>query len=279
MTPPPRSSTPRVLTAERPGGPGASEDRIFLTPNAAVVLDGATSVELGPGSGGWYADSLGRLLEELIAAEPHQDLRKLLAHAIEGVATAYDLEAGKAPSSTVAVLRWDENELEALVLGDSAVVVFDRAGGVEVLQDSRILEIRNEPREAYLTRLRSGEGYRDDSRELMRSFQSITRSHRNREGGYWIAEATPDAGFHARVRRWPRSTTSAVLIATDGVVSGVEEYGVPTDWPAALDVIMTQGPDALTDMIHEAEESDPDASRWPRFKPHDDKALALLLFD
>jgi hypothetical protein len=35
-------------------------------------------------------------------------------------------------------------------------------------------------------------------------------------------------------------------------------------------------PAELVDLVHQVELSDPNASRWPRTKCHDDKALAVI---
>jgi hypothetical protein len=101
----------------------------------------------------------------------------------------------------------------------------------------------------------------------------------NRPGGYWIAEANPDAGHCAIVRRWPIDSVSAVLVVTDGVSTGVEDYHVLPSWPAALNLSRRQGLAGLLQTIHQAEARDPHGRRWPRPKTHDDKAAALVDFE
>ena len=49
----------KVNTAQLPG-PHHSQDRVFITANAAVVLDGATAFARGEFDAGTYADALGR---------------------------------------------------------------------------------------------------------------------------------------------------------------------------------------------------------------------------
>jgi hypothetical protein len=101
---------------------------------------------------------------------------------------------------------------------------------------------------------------------------------RNRDGGFWVAEADPDAAYEARRARWPRDQLRAVLIATDGVSCGVDDYRIFPDWSAVLDLAVSRGTHAVLDMVRDAERSDPDGTRWPRPKPHDDQALVLLDF-
>ncbi len=98
----------------------------------------------------------------------------------------------------------------------------------------------------------------------------------NRPGGYWVAEAVPEAGHHARTDSWPLAGVSEVLIATDGVSSAVDDYDLFC-WAEAVAVCRGKGPQAVVDFIHSAEQRDFDGRAWPRYKPHDDKALAYLV--
>jgi hypothetical protein len=128
-----------VRTAQRRGSTTRpSEDRIFQTDNAVIVLDGATQPIPLERSGGWYADQLGRALTNELEADPFVDLAHLLGRSIATIARRYDLVVrrlfrsvvkqppgqgfripnhpdcmcdaplvpGTAPSATIAILRW-----------------------------------------------------------------------------------------------------------------------------------------------------------------------------
>ena len=114
--------------------------------------------------------------------------------------------------------------------------------------------------------------------DLIKKTRPAKLARMNREGGYWIAEATPEAGHHAILRHWSLSEVQAVMAMTDGVSCGVDDYGTPSSWPEAVDLALTDRLEALLDVVHEAEESDQERRRWPRPKVHDDKAAALVLF-
>jgi hypothetical protein len=64
---------------------------------------------------------------------------------------------------------------------------------------------------------------------------------------------------------------------SDGVADGVDVYGIPADWHAAI-ATSTQDLDRLVQLVHDAEDTDPECTRWPRSKRHDDKAASLVLF-
>ena len=272
--------TPRIEVAERPGVglDGAvrpSEDVVVVLPSAVVLLDGATSVDPDLPSGGWYASRLAGELAGRLTGYPDTDLADLVAAAIKTVARDHGLTPGRSPSSTVAVLRWTDDTVEGLVLADSPIVAFT-TGGPSVLADRRIEALP--PGGGYRQQLRSGGGYGENHLVALRKAVEVTARRRNTEGGFWVAEADPEAAHHAERTTWPRESLTTILIASDGVTCGIDPYGVFADWQALHDLAVTDGPETVLDRVRAAEESDPDGTRWPRPKPHDDQALVVVRF-
>lgn len=242
---------PQITTAERAGVgrdglPRPTEDRIVRLPNAVVLLDGATSPTPRERDGGWHSR---HLAEELTRLDG--DLADDLARAIDRLARDHGLTPGNSPSSTVAITRWSDTDVDVLVLADSPVVVFTDTG-TEVVADTRLRDLRGK-------------------------VDRIT-DWRNRERGWWVAEADPAAAHRAVRASWPRDRVRAVLMATDGVSCGVDDYGLFTDWRTVLDITSEKGPEAVLDEIRAAEAGDPDRTKWPRPKVHDDQALAVIRF-
>ncbi|MBB4674555.1 protein phosphatase 2C domain-containing protein [Crossiella cryophila] len=274
---------PAIEMAERAGvhltgGFAESEDRIVVLPNAVVLLDGATRLEPGRHTGGWYAERLADRLRRQLTAQPDIDLAELLAACISQVAADHDLEPGKAPSSTVALLRWDEERVDALVLADSPVVAFT-VGDVHVLNDTRLANLSVPRRTGYREQLRDGAGFSGAHVDALRASATEVGQWRNREGGFWVAEADPVAAKQAMRAHWMRDQVQAVVMASDGVSCGVEDYGVFTDWTALYDQAVQDGLHTVLDAVRKAEESDPDGRKWPRPKRHDDQSLVVVHFD
>jgi hypothetical protein len=273
--------TPRIEVAERPGVglDGAvrpSEDVVVVLPEAVLLLDGATSVDPDLPSGGWYASRLAGELAGRLAGYPDTDLADLLAAAIRTVARDHALTPGKSPSSTVALLRWTDTAIEGLVLADSPIVAFTESGPA-VLTDNRLAAM---PRGAgYRDRLSAGAGYDETHLVALRNAVEKMSAHRNVEGGFWVAEADPDAAHYAERTTWRRDQVTTVLMASDGVSCGVDSYGVFPDWSAVRDLVTESGPEAVLDRVRAAEQQDLDGARWPRAKPHDDQALVVVNFN
>ncbi|MCC8244257.1 protein phosphatase 2C domain-containing protein [Saccharothrix luteola] len=244
---------PQIATAERAGVgrdglPRPTEDRIVRLPNAVVLLDGATSPTPRERDGGWHSR---HLAAELTHLTDDHDLADQLARAIARLAATHGLTPGDSPSSTVAITRWTDTAVDVLVLADSPVVVFTDTG-VEVVADNRLRDQRGR-------------------------VDRIT-DWRNREHGWWVAEADPAAAHEAVRASWPRDRVRAVLMATDGVSCGVDDYGLFADWRTVLRITSENGPEAVLDEIRAAEEGDADRTKWPRPKVHDDQALAVIRF-
>ncbi|HEY4023280.1 MAG TPA: hypothetical protein VGM75_31650 [Pseudonocardiaceae bacterium] len=271
---------PMITTAEAAGvgidgAERPTEDRIVVLDNAVIVLDGATALSQRDHTTTWYVDHLGAELASQLDANPLADLRDTLAEAIATLAANHNLTPGTAPSSTAALLRWTSTHIDALVLADSPIIAFTSTGP-DVLADDRIAALPKRPG-GYRARLADGGGFTPDHATALRAAGARTGKLRNVPGGFWVAEADPAAAYQARTRTWPRTEVEAVLMTTDGVSSGVDDYHILT-WQQAHDLATTHGPQAVLDKVRKAEKEDPAGTRWPRPKQHDDQALALIRF-
>ncbi|SER39511.1 protein phosphatase 2C domain-containing protein [Lentzea albida] len=233
----------KIETAEQ-GAPGrVTEDRIRVLPNAVVVLDGVTSRTRPPNrNGGWYATELAdELARSINATDPLTDL---LSQAITTLTEAHGLVPGDSPSSTAAIVRWNDETIDALVLCDTPVVAFGQS--TRVLEDTRLEDLRPDP-------------------DILR--------WKNKPGGYWVAEADPAAGQQALTASWRRDEVTNVIALTDGVSCGVSEYGL-----FAWEDLFRMPLGEVLDRIREAERGDSEHERWPRYKTHDDQAIARISF-
>lgn len=270
-SPRPRVKDALVRTAARGGGSRPTEDRIFRTDTAVILLDGASQPDRSSLDGGWYAETLGRTLRDHLVTRPDEDLTTLLAAGISAVAREFQLRAGASPSATVSVVRWDERTVDVAVLGDSPVIARTRTGEVLLVRDDRLRHVARPQRR----RLAAADGFLSAHPEQWRALVDAELAARNQPGGYWIAEADPNAATQARRQQWDRGAVTAMLVMSDGVSAGVDRYGVPPDWPTAF-AIAEDDVGRLVDLVHDAEASDPEGKRWSRSKRHDDKSLAFI---
>lgn len=260
----------RVTTAQLPEPP-AGDDRIFVTDHAVIMFDGASAFARQDVPAATYAELLGSRLVQSLEADPDADLAPVLAHAIEGTAAALDLAPGpEAPSSTVAICRVCSDEsVDLLVLGDTQIAIPGR-----VMRDDRLGGVAQDQREAYVSRLTAGHGYDNQHRSLLKALQEEQLRHRNRVGGYWIAEADPAAARHALTHRVRVEEGSWFVLATDGAYRPME-LNAWDDWEQVADLHASGLWDLLA-RCHERETADPDGLAMPRAKRHDDKSLVAV---
>lgn len=252
----------------------SSQDRVFLTASAAIVLDGASAFAPVDVSVETYVDNLGELITEALRRDPFADLVEVLATAIDGTAQTLDLKVGTSPSSTVAIVRVGTANLDVLVLGDTAVH-FGVGDTAHQLVDLRQDGLANDQRQRYQAHLAAGHGYDDALTALLVELQLEQRRHRNRPGGYWIAEANPDAAGHALTHREPLRDGLWAVVATDGAY-GVLEHRGEDDWPAIASASAADILERLHAGADWEQTTDPCGLAFPRAKMSDDKAVATV---
>jgi hypothetical protein len=262
----------RVQTAQLAGGE-VNADRVFVTDNALIVLDGATAVIPVPVDPATYANALGEIIARELHATPLRSLVEILAQAIDEVRIKLQLVPGASPSSTVSILRDAGPTVDLLVLGDSPIH-YGTDTTHHILTDDRLSAIAPDARCRYKERLRAGHGYDQAHRASLAALQRVEVDHRNRPGGYWIAEADPIAAHNAITLTLPRDAVTWAVLATDGAADLIDHFAMGWRDIAHYDEV------SLGSMLEEIQDwetmSDPNGYAMPRSKRHDDKSLASV---
>jgi len=233
---------------------GPNEDLVIGGPDFVVVLDGATAptgIESGcRHSVAWLVARLGTQVALPLLGQSRAPLAELLADAITAVRAEHedtcDLANPDSPSSTVAMIRVTDEQVEYLVLADSPTVLRGPDRRVTVLADNRV----------------------DLLPEY--TFEAVRRL-RNQPGGFWVASTEPKAAYEAVSGTADRAVVEVVALLTDGASRYSERYG--HSWEDLVDVLDTAGPRALIDKVrrYDAEA----AVGTFRGKRHDDATAVL----
>jgi hypothetical protein len=256
-----------VHAATLPGGEPPGQDRWGVSARGAVVLDGASSHSPEAPDASAYVD---RLLPAILDRLDHGGLRAVLRDAITETANALGLVPGAAPSSTVLLMRVGA-KAEIAALGDSTAVIGHPDGTTTRLSDDRLAHIGADQRRAYREHLQRGSGFGTEHKGRLRELQRSEFPHRNRLGGYWIAEADPAAADELLIRSFQPEAVTWVVLATDGAQKHIDRLG--GEW----DVLASQSDEQLAAFLQAAQawetEADPDGTDLPRSKRHDDKTI------
>ncbi|MEV0645514.1 hypothetical protein AB0I28_09640 [Phytomonospora sp. NPDC050363] len=261
-----------IATDAAPGRP--NEDFVVVTPEAAVIVDGA-GIPFGGCEHGvvWYARQLGIGTMAALVHAPNEDLRLILRAGIEYVVGRHkntcDLTNPGTPCAAVGILRIGKDTVDTLALSDVSVVVDTDAGPI-VTCDLAIEELSGTEPDAVRGR-RFGTPEHAAAIATLVAKQTATR---NREDGWWCAAAAPEAADYALVRSVARADVRRVAIMSDGASRPVDQLN-SDDWPSYLDRLAKIGPAEMLRYVREIETDDPDGVRHPRTKRHDDAALAF----
>lgn len=257
----------RIEAATLAGGV-KNQDRYAYGDGWAFVLDGASSID-SPKSGhdgGWYAERLKNALSTRLNEGSARPTVDIVADAITEAASAHDLHDGACPTSTIALARWNADQIEIYILGDSYAIIFTDEGPM-LMTDDRLATVAPDLRTKYRQRLVHGSGFDATHRALLRELQHREALSRNRDGGYWIAGDAPDAARHAVTQHLPKGQVQAVALLTDGILAADR-----TLWANVADM----APSRVISGAVRFEKSDPQAIHYPRSKPHDDKSIIVL---
>lgn len=257
-----------IELATEPGSPERpNEDWVSTALPAAgrggtlVLLDGVTPPRGDDGcvhSVPWFTARLGGSLVELSASRRDLTLTEILSMSIRRTADTHrslcDLSHVRTPQATVVLARWDEQEIEHLVLSDSALLIEAPDGTVGAVLDDR------------LDRLPPGS---------LASEAIADARARNKEGGFFTAAADPEVASRAVTGRTPRTEVRALAALTDGASRWTETFR-EGDWTAALGMLRKAGPQGLIDRVRELERADTDRTYLRHGKTHDDATAVLV---
>jgi hypothetical protein len=257
----------------------ANEDFVAASPKVAVVLDGLSAPPpLGTGclhGTPWFVAQLGAQVISAANTASDEPLQDLVAGAITRVADSHahscDLDHPGTPSSSLAVLREQDQRVEYLLLFDS-VIVLDGPSGLVVVTDRRVDAFARQEDLATREHLIGSPAHQERVQDLV----AAQRRHRNQPGGYWVAGAKPAAAHQAVTGSRPRDQVNRAALLTDGVSCLVELYAA-AEWPELLDSMQQHGPTHVISRIRELEDADPSGNRWPRYKRSDDATAVFCL--
>lgn len=253
-----------------------NEDYIVMSNDVVILLDGAggpSELDSGCAHGVvWFVRQLGTQLLTALS-EPAVRLDGALRSALKTVADAHrdtcDLSHPGTPSATVCVLRHGGATCDYLVLADSSILIQEVGGRVTVVTDRRIEDVAAVERDAMLRYPFSAPEHQQHRVAKVRTQQRF----RNKEAGFWVAAAQPEAADHAVTGSVPSGAVFRAAVLSDGAARAL-------DWSLLtpgelLNLVNEQGPEAAIRAVREAEEQDPDGEKWPRAKRADDATLAF----
>lgn len=258
--------------ATSPGQVGRpNEDFIGAVPDAVVLLDGAGipgTEDICRHGVAWYAQTLGATLLAGLTNPGLPGLVGVLADSIEQVAALHshtcDIANPSSPQATVAAVKFEDDRVDYLVLADAFVVLDPMDAEPLVITDAREITVRDECTMS-LRDLPVGSASYERARL---SAVDALRARRNKPGGYWIAKDDPHAAAEAVTGSMPLEQLRGAALLSNGASRMVDAYRL-VEWPEAVEVLRTMGPDVLLRRVREAETEGKASGIPSAFEPDD----------
>jgi len=272
-----------------PGDPAkANEDSSGHFEHAALVMDGATPLGdplmPGPSDAAWIAQfGARRLIAHLKDGDTPDDA---LAHALADADKSFTAlrrhpiqEKWQTPCASmmlvaegvVASEHPGRHEFEFRWFGDCAALVAE-GGAVSVIGET----IAKREQEAARAKqwAKAGGLVNAMARPELLTKHRAGRNHIN-SGRHWLFSPDVRVAAHVKRARHPLAPGTQLLLATDGFLALVSDYGA-YDPGSLMEAVREKGLTVLGQVLRGIEELDELAETYPRFKKSDD-ATALLL--
>lgn len=245
-----------------------------------AVFDGASSLVpyLSP-DGKTGARVAAEIARDTFAASPQESLANLALRSNEAIEHRHqELEIDVSDpvnrfSCTAAAVRVGNDEITLLQNSDSLILVKLRDGTVSSPLGYRDvdLEIMKKWRQF------ADEG-RTDIRKLIDEDVIALRKLSNTIGGHGVLNGDPAAREFLKTTQLALADVAGLLIITDGMFLPKEDPEAEEDWQACFDLSEEGGLRHLYDTVRKIENSDPDLTRYPRYKLHDDATGIYIRF-
>ena len=217
-----------IKAVTKRGDRDENEDTYGCIENAFWVIDGATDLfDLGLSKGDDVAFYVQNLSHEISGNfNINKSLSEIVREAILGTnkkckidTTMY--ETYKFPSFAIAIVRYTDNRLEYLVLGDCSIIAKVNGEIIEIT-DTRIAEFSDLNKKG-IEKMRE-QGTLNHNSEL--SLFQRTRSYMNIENGYWIGSVDPVGVSHALTGEFEIDDKTQIICCTDGFIEAFKTFNI-----------------------------------------------------
>lgn len=248
-----------------------NEDSLCVLHETFGVFDGASALVesrlIGTLSGGaWCSSTASKLLSSTI---PLTTYAQTLQRKIKATWSPLHMAIENLPGTMMAVVRFSENALEFLQLGDSVILIINKDGSHSLTntfidQDAQILVQWKE-----LT----GQGEKFPRKSLA----SAIIANRKRANSYFGFMNGDPAVFNFLTHGYlDISVVKSVLLLTDGAMIPKENPRSPENWDELVATYVDGGVEEIARKVRELETADSTCARYPRIKIHDDLTIVAI---
>lgn len=264
-----------------------NEDIVGFTPFGAWVLDGATglnnkNIVSKESDAKWYVSWWNKYLHENIMCD--KSLKIILKEGIDKITQEYMKKVGDLPieelyrpSSSALIIKFHEDKLEYLLLGD-CTLIYEKENEQYLIKDESVCKF-DEKVFKFMDNIKDAEKLTLEEKKLnVMSLIIENRLKKNSSKGYWILEFCKDSIDHAIYGHINFEKNLKILLCSDGFSCAFDKYYL-YKWKDILKVCYIDGVDHIYEKIRKVEFEDKNALKYPRFKISDDSSCIYLSFN
>lgn len=263
-----------------------NEDCATTVKNGAWVLDGATGLnnkELfhkesdAKGLVKFYDEFFKKNYEseynlsEIVKDSINNYWQKLQNYNIKSI-DAIDI-----PSSGAALVRWNSNQFNYLVLGDCIILIELMDGSIKRIYDERLEKLDSIVLNK-MDKLIKNKNYTAlEAVEKCKNLLITNRQLKNKKEGYWVLGIDDNAVDNALTGAINLKSVKKVILATDGFYALVNKYNEYSERDL-FEVLKKNSINSLYNELREIESKDNKCTKYVRFKKSDDASLIYIDF-
>ncbi len=211
----------------------------------------------------------------------NDSLKEIMKDGIDEITKEYyeligdnKVEALDFPSCACSLVKFYEDKIEYLILGDCTLLVNSK-GRVETFKDDAISKLDKKVYD-YMAKLENSKNMTFNERKANVMHIIIeNRLKKNTIGGYWSLEFSKEAIDNCVSGFIDIKDNTKIMMTSDGFSCVYDRYGIFSK-EEIINLANTEGIDYIYKKVREFEKSDDNGVEYPRFKVHDDSSCVYL---
>ena len=270
-----------LSSATRPGDKAYNEDALLLNDAFCGIFDGATSLTDSapvmsnyPSDAAWFVEESKQYLE-LHLQDTSQTIQQLCQKAMEVCRSRWKgpISADAIPSAGFAAVRQNGTALECFCLGDVSLSVRLLSGAFLYFPEQELSLLDETALQAAIAYRKEGHSWANAVTHIRPLLQKHRRM-RNQFGGYSALDLRVH-WLNARTVSLPFSQIRSIFLCSDGFAQLID-FGIAKDLSDLHRRTEQEGVKSLLSLLTQAQQTDQNCVKVPRFKCMDDATAAIL---
>lgn len=260
-----------------------NEDKITIISNAAWVIDGATGltgkrITEKETDALWYVEALDDYLRNNINSP--KSIKEIIKDAVKEIRSRYskyegfdNLEEVDYPCAALALVRFNNKELEYYAIGDCTLIYSKENGNTEEILDKRLGELEEKISEKMQELSKINNISILEARKHCNDEFIALRKLKNKDNGYWILELNEQAVGNGIYNKIPINNKFNVCMISDGFSQYYDTFNLAKDYKEFIKLAKDNDIEDLYNTLYKEQENDGNCNKYTRFKKSDDTSI------